>query len=219
MIVWPQHIPPDQSQALSGWASRAHAAAATTLADPQARLGHRAIEPWLAAWLGERPSPNQPASRQPDVRLWRSLVLRKPIAAQDLGLEDRAGPASLLPPAGDDTPIEVWTEAELCTMHGLWHAARLGPRPAWRRRCLDAAVWHAENLQPDNATNIPWALHVFAIAGALARAEDERLAAALDLHAQTLLHNALVTHGRPDPLSARVLLDAARAIRAELGEV
>lgn len=63
-------------------------------------------------------------------------------------------------------------------------------------------------LQPDNATNHPWAIHVFA-----AIAADENNAHA-DLYAQSLLHNALIDGGEPDTFSALILLDAAHALSA-----
>ncbi|MBZ0171155.1 MAG: hypothetical protein K8E66_02125, partial [Phycisphaerales bacterium] len=59
-------------------------------------------------------------------------------------------------------------------------------------------------------TNHPWAVHVFL---RLSLAESDRAASdAARLHAETLLHNALVSSGRPDRFSACLLLDAARAL-------
>ena len=60
--------------------------------------------------------------------------------------------------------------------------------------------------EPDNATNRPWALHVFLLASA---PECQH-------YAETLLHNCLVTTGEPEPLSAWILLDAANELERSL---
>lgn len=94
--------------------------------------------------------------------------------------------------------LETWTESELCCLHALsW-------MPEYSRRVRAAASWLIETLQPDNATNHPWGVHVFATLGG----ED----ADANMYAQTLLHNALVGGGRggvPDARSAFILWDAA----------
>jgi EAL domain-containing protein (putative c-di-GMP-specific phosphodiesterase class I) len=64
--------------------------------------------------------------------------------------------------------------------------------------------WHLEHTQPDNATNRPWALHVFVRAGA----PEARL------YAETLLHNATASDARHEPLTRWILLDAARELSA-----
>ena len=115
----------------------------------------------------------------------------------------------------EGTPIEVCTETQLCALDAVWHLARRHHRANWRRRCLNAALWHADNIQPDNAINIPWATHVFVIASALLVPIDKPRAAALSLHAETLLHNAVVNVTRPDALSQHILADAADALRRE----
>jgi len=84
--------------------------------------------------------------------------------------------------------------------------------PSLFSRALAAAEWHLEALQPDNATNRPWACHVFAILG-VERARPDAI-----LHAQTLVHNCMVAQGRPDRRSALILVDAARAIERELAD-
>ncbi|MDY7109292.1 MAG: hypothetical protein SYC29_11720 [Planctomycetota bacterium] len=111
---------------------------------------------------------------------------------------------SLLP-QGLFRTIEVWTDAELSALHALWWLARDRQRDDWRRRLADARDWHLLNTQPDNATNRPWALHVFLLGGT-----GECIH-----YAETLLHNCLTMTGRPDPLSAWILLDAARALEEE----
>lgn len=110
-------------------------------------------------------------------------------------------------PAADS--IEVYTECELGAIHALWNLAGLRGRSGWRVRCLAAAAWVIEHLQPDNATGHPWAAHVFAIGA------GEGLGPEGDLLAQTLLHNAMVNRGRPDRFAACVLRDCARACSAE----
>ncbi|MEO1585156.1 MAG: hypothetical protein AAFR96_11390, partial [Planctomycetota bacterium] len=65
-------------------------------------------------------------------------------------------------------------------------------------------------IQPDNATNLPWAVHVFCV---LAERDGD---ADASLYAETLLHNCVVGGaGRPDKLSALILLDSARRLRLE----
>ncbi len=105
------------------------------------------------------------------------------------------------------TPIEVWTEQELSGLHALWWLARRRGRDDLARRGAAARDWHLVNTQPDNATNRPWALHVFLLGGT----DESRL------YAETLLHNCLVGTGRPDPTSAWILLDSARALEKVSG--
>ncbi len=101
--------------------------------------------------------------------------------------------------------IEVWTETELSALHALWHRARRS-RPELGSRLASAVTWHLQHTQPDNATNRPWAAHVFLLHGS---AESRHFA-------ETLVSNCIVLNGRPDPLSAQILLDAADAIESTL---
>lgn len=101
--------------------------------------------------------------------------------------------------------IEVWTETELSALHALWHAARRS-RPELASRVSSAVSWHLQHTQPDNATNRPWAAHVFLLHGS---AESRHFA-------ETLVSNCIVLNGRPDPLSAQILLDAAEALESTL---
>ena len=106
--------------------------------------------------------------------------------------------------------VEVWTEAELAGLHALghrlrWMKAESGEARvavAWGRRMARAVAWHVAHTQPDNATNHPWALHLFLRHGT---AEARHFA-------EMLLSNCLVTHAEPDELSAWILLDAAQAL-------
>ena len=163
--------------------------------------GHRrAVDrPFLAHLLGVDPGDRPAGAMDPDVALWWSVHEDRPALLADL----LSGVGPLFGQPGD-AGIEVWTETELSALHAAWLIARrLGDR-ALRRRCLDAARWHAGNLQPDNATNHPWAVHVFVALG------DEDADASAHLYAQTLVHNCQMTLGRPDLFSALLLADAAR---------
>jgi len=104
--------------------------------------------------------------------------------------------------------IEVWTETELSALHALGWLAHLYKKPAWRAHAFDVCRWHIEHTQPDNATNHPWSVYLFAALHETTGDDDARL------YAETLVHNCLVTSGVPDPLSARILGDAADAIEA-----
>jgi hypothetical protein len=92
-------------------------------------------------------------------------------------------------------------------LHALSHAAGIHGAPAsLSERVRSAALWLVDELQPDNATNHPWAIHVFA-----GLASDENNPEA-DLYAQSLLHNALIEGGTPDHFSGFILYDAAIAL-------
>lgn len=168
-------------------------------------LGHRrSIDaPVLAAMLGTKP-PASPASRRTvDEHLWWSLHDESASPLQYI--DDQSGSLTKREP---DQPIEVWTEVELAALHALsHHLARTRSdeeRTRIAARLRSAAEWHTAELQPDNATNHPWAVHVFATLGAT----NPHAA----LHAQTLIHNATVATGRPDRFSAVLLLDAGRQL-------
>ncbi len=111
---------------------------------------------------------------------------------------DATGP---LAPEFSERGIETWTEVEFGSLHALsWIALR---RPEYRARVVSCARWLIDNLQPDNATNRPWASHVFL---AIANGPSDLAL----LYADTLIHNALVGQSRPDRFSAVLLLDSAR---------
>jgi len=130
---------------------------------------------------------------------------------------DSTGTGPLVYDAADDTVAIEWrTLDELTALHALWNLAVVdGPhdqtkRDRWRSRCLSAARWHIAELQPDNATNHPWAVHVFY---ELAEIEtDPSASASARFHAETLLHNCQVQQGKPDLVSAVILLDAASGL-------
>ncbi len=159
----------------------------------------------------EETPPDRPAFGW-DAALWRACA-GDPTAAQvildeiSVSSPDRCpADAGALLPQGLHRAIEVWTETELASLHALWWLARLRDHEAWRERVLRAARWHLIHLQPDNATNRPWAIHLFAH---LASHDGDAEAA---MYAQTLLHNCQVHRGRPDEISSLILIDAAEAL-------
>jgi hypothetical protein len=153
--------------------------------------------PFLSAMLGLDPG-DLPPGQPLDVALWwRAAAQQRPADTLEAN-----GPLCPWPPASG---IEVWIERDLCALHALWRLAREG-HPDLVARCLDAAEWHVANTQPDNATNHPWAIHVFMALG------DRRGSAEAVLYATGLLHACQVAFGRPDRLSAAILLDASREL-------
>ena len=166
-------------------------------------------DPFITWRAMRRPSPKlhttgrSPADpRGMDTILWGALTA--PAAGHPPALAPSQGPIT---PRGGATPIEVWTETELSALHALWWLDQRGDLDA--RDAIDrAAGWLIEHIQPDNATNRPWAAHVFA----LRAAEDPTGEAAL--FAETLVHNTQAGGGGvPDPMGALILVDAAEAIR------
>lgn len=149
--------------------------------------------------------PSTPTPDRLDERLWWALHDR---AAPVEDLLDARGPL-VGEAAFEAGPVETVTETELGALHALRHLATRDRR--LRDRCLDAADWHVRTLQPDNGTNHPWAVHVFVELASL----GGPLADGARLHAETLVHNALVATGRPDRFSACLLLDAARFLHRE----
>lgn len=166
---------------------------------------HRAVDRPMLAWLlGIDPGPT-PDDPRPDVRLWWAI-------------HDRTNePMDVIQPSGAlvhreaHVGLEVWTESELGALHALWDLAVQRDRSDLSDRCIEAARIHLDQLQPDNATNHPWAVHVFV---EMAR----RGSAEALLYAQLLVSNAQVGLGRPDRFSACLLLDASRMIRARSPE-
>ena len=212
---------------LEDWADRLVRLADATLRGPQGSLaggkdvaamfrdefGHRRPEdgPFLAAhagepWLGPTPD-------RPEARLWvlaasGSTVSLHAALGEILGPSDQRGPLLYARRPG---AIEAETDAELSALHALWVLAER--ETAWRERALSAARWCVESLQPDNATNEPWAAHVFLILEAVDRRPEA------GLYAQTLLQNAMVggmQGGRLPRRSAWIARDAGLALRRYL---
>lgn len=118
---------------------------------------------------------------------------------------------------GDALAIEYRTMVELCALHALWLIALRADSGHLRHRCLEAARWHTHELQPDNAINRPWGVAVF-IGLALSEDEGDETRHLAHLHAQTLVHNASVNMGRPDLLSALILMDSAEQLGDPLND-
>lgn len=181
-------------------------------------LGHKrpADVPFLA-WRARRmglPALNATPSVSadaPEVKLWRSLAETGAIHAHP---DPTRGIAPFLDPslAGAMGGVEVWTESELAALHALWWGAIASHEAHRLRKVLDHARWHIEHTQPDNATNRPWAVHLFLVLEEL----DADVALESRLYAQTLAHNCRVAVGRPDVISAQILFDAADAIGGAL---
>lgn len=181
---------------------------------PRAGASERGVERPFWLWAGGNQGQQSPdAALDPDARLWWTLVGGGAGAG---GVIDpcaegrRATDAGSVFPQGLFRTIEVWTESELASLHALWWIDRRGLDATARRRMLDSSRWHLDNTQPDNATNRPWAVQVFLD---LAREDDNPDAR---LYAETLLHNATAANGVPEPFSAAILLDAARALELML---
>lgn len=130
-----------------------------------------------------------------DLRIWSAV-------AEARGAE---GLPVALPVATEVPAIEVRTEIELASLHGLAWLAERDSRIDLR----SSAAWLMAELQPDNATNHPWAIGVFFELWC-ANADPEALH-----YAETLMHNCLVGHGVPDRFSALILLDSARWMREQ----
>ena len=140
-----------------------------------------------------------------DGLLWRATADTTAAAAADAALAGR--PGGSLVDQGRFRTLEVWTECELSALHALWRLCRVAPTPARRERLAGLRAWHLEHTQPDNATNRPWSLHVFALAPG---PENQ-------LYAETLLLNFEASSARSEPLSRWILRDAAREIELAAG--
>ncbi|MCW5765088.1 MAG: hypothetical protein KIT68_03820 [Phycisphaeraceae bacterium] len=180
---------------------------ASTIAAFRDDSGHaRPADPWFLAHRARRcgvalsPAsiPQPPPDAPPDVALWAAIALDLP---PPIAFDER-GPLF----AQGDTALEVYTESLLSAMHALHWLARRDRDGRLLARNWLAARWFAEHLQPDNATNHPWAVHVFFAAA------WHGVSSACRPLAETLLHNCQVALGRPDRLSAHILADAAEAL-------
>lgn len=206
---------------LSDWAKHLHAIAApiatpalptseATIADFRDEFGHRrTVDGPMIRHLCDFGVPEDSSesrrTAEPDVALWW------------MALEDEPDPWPLIEP-GDgslihrsaDDQIEIWTETELSSLHAVWTIAAQTGDAKLVDRCFTAAAWHIEELQPDNGTNHPWAIHVFLEFWSRSGIAEARL------HAETLLHNCTVQQGQPDVFSAMILLHAARGLASGL---
>lgn len=188
--------------ALRRWMEHLRAVASPADAAPEAMAR---LDPSLRRAIGARsgggaaPVPT-PAS---EAGLWWAVADAR-VAVEPLLGRESDGP---LFAQSRFTTIEVWTEAELCGLHALAGVARQRGRDDLRRRASSCREWHVRHTQPDNATNRPWALHVFLLDGGIDAPESRH-------YAETLLSNAMTTG--PEPLSAWILLDAASELEKSL---
>lgn len=160
---------------------------------------------------GGGPIQSPPAAADPDARLWWALVsgaLDACAVIDSLPEARRSTDRGAIFPQGLYRTIEVWTESELASLHALWWHGKARGDAAAVARMFDAARWHLDNTQPDNATNRPWGVQVFLELASIDANPDARL------YAETLLHNANAANGVPDPFSAEILLDGADALEA-----
>jgi hypothetical protein len=191
--------------ALAEWVAHLRSVAGPVATAPPPCRGDVGV-PFAAVASGQPPRPAPSPLPAADAGLWWALA-GAPVNVDKLLDGPAHGP---LWPQARFSGLEVWTETELCGLHALWSLARLRDRADWGHRVDSARSWHLAHTQPDNATNRPWALHVFLLA---VPATPEARA-----YAETLLHNALVANGRPDLLSAWILLDSAKRIEAWAAE-
>lgn len=136
----------------------------------------------------------------PEEQLWRAVL--EP--GLSLDCIDIHGSSELIPSARS-LGLEAWTEMELSCLHALSTIAAIRRDEAVWARCRRAAEWHLAELQPDNATNRPWAVHAFV---AISETHPHAL-----MHAGTLVHNACVERGRPERRSALIMLHSAMVLR------
>lgn len=143
-----------------------------------------------------------------DEILWTAVSSGEPVETRF----EAMGPLQFQQPTD---AIELWTERELAAVHALWRLGVICDDESHRRRALDAATWHLTHTQPDNATGHPWAIPVFLDLWWLDTGSDRGLDARL--YAETLLHNCRTLNGKPDGLSALILLDAADGLESLVG--
>ncbi|MGN6726274.1 MAG: hypothetical protein ACTHLZ_10175 [Tepidisphaeraceae bacterium] len=112
-------------------------------------------------------------------------------------------PTALIAGPGDN-PEPGW-QSEMVILHALHAFALIQRDPALIQKTLRCTQFHLEEIQPDHATNEPWAIHAYASHpdGAVT--------------AETLLHAALMHHGGTLSEPARLIAhDAAAALEAYL---
>lgn len=174
----------------------------------------RAVDRPILHWLLGVPFPVLTDRAPPDVGAWERLAILtrqflRPCPAgitHDVLLDAEYQPRAPAPLVGDLGAIEIATEIELSVLHATWNYAIAQDWPSELARAVAAARWMIANVQPDNATGHPWAVHAFV---ALAAAGDVEAG----MYADTLVHNTLVAgNGKPDRFSALLLLDAARML-------
>lgn len=155
----------------------------------------------------------------PDVQLWASLteraiepdrILTGPLTTPET--RQKFDEHALFGQQNGKVPIEVWTEQELSSAHALCWLSDTRSTPVIKSSLDRAAAWYMKTLQPDNATNHPWAIQLFIELSINEPSLELRSSA--KLYAETLLHNCQVNLGKPDLLSAHILTDAADWLNA-----
>ena len=200
--------------ALSLWKRRLEIAASLTLGpdatpDPATfrdEMGHRrAVDgPCLAASTAQRVAAGPRPEASVDELLWHAAAGTLPLDRVPT-LIGTAHDGPLYGEAFAGT-VEVFTESQLCAVHALHLLAMTHDRADWMDAALRACRWMQDNLQPDNATNHPWGIHVFLLADA------RGITTAGTLYADSMLMNCQVNLGRPDSLSAYILRHAASCL-------
>jgi len=199
---------------LSVWKRRLDAAASLTLApdatpDPATfrdEMGHRrAVDgPFLAATTAQPLAFGPRPQASADELLWHAAAGTLPVERVP-SLIGTAHDGPLYGEAFAGT-VEVFTESQLCAVHALHLLAMRYDRADWLDAAMRACRWMQDNLQPDNATNHPWGVHVFLLADA------RGVTTAGTLYADSMLMNCQVNQGRPDSLSAYILRHAASCL-------
>lgn len=147
-----------------------------------------------------------------DLRLWALAVAPAGLPHVSVAsLVDLSGAGPLAPDLRV-RGIEVWTETELCALHALDALALRTGEAAIATRCDRAVAWLLREIQPDNATNLPWAAQVF-VRRWCERGDEPAL-----LYAQAQLHACRVSLGVPDARSALILRHAAMLLDALPGQ-
>lgn len=144
------------------------------------------------------------AKLDPEEAAWWALHDRTILKATRIDL-NAAGP---LFEALRERGIEWWTQAELSGVHALSIIGVRDRSPAILQRVERCAMWLLDEVQPDNATQWPWAVHIFA-AISIDASRDASIRTAARHYAQTLVHNALVNAGQPDRFAACILWSSA----------
>lgn len=169
-------------------------------------LGHRrAVDrPFLAATTAQICPTLPRAGASVDELLWHAAAGTLPVEQVD-GLIGPRHDGPLYGEAFAGT-VEVFTESQLSAVHALHLLAIRHDRGDWLDEAFRACRWMEDNLQPDNATNHPWGIHVFLLADA------RGITTAGSLYADSMLMNCQVNLGRPDSLSAYILRHAAASL-------
>lgn len=126
---------------------------------------------------------------------------------------DGTAPLPLVADEGIAT-LESETEKELASVHAVAALALTNAGAELRPRLASAVRWLMAEIQPDNATHRPWAVHAFVWAAATMQGRD---ASDAEMYVQTLVHNAVVAastrSGAIDRFSLILLRDAQQVLQ------